>query len=407
MDTYLATFLTCWLCAFVLPLRYLGCIRLSVFKLASQLASERRISLAIPIQACIYKGLSELSHSSIPGKRVRTLACKDAKSSISSGKDINWVVIAPNDVAGDLKPPLEKITLKYSYSLFYISVRVGTRFSFVIPARGLKMNLRATDNYTSWWKSMYSSSISPTTLPSPTKSSEDRISKSQKRKVEITPSYNKGVKAARDSYEKSNLKVRITHSSSTGSLKEPSTQNTKGGQSRSPSQSSKDGKPSKDQDRTVLEDIFNGFDSFDETLSDEELREMSDIIHDIPMIPVGTPSFSTRGIISSTECYAICFMVNSIRDRVLGMSLCYIHGLENEIKKMFDYINAKNIDLPGLREHVNNYIKHASTFRTLKQKHKGQTFVQDLKDHLLSLEFCLSKAAHLQKKDEEKSTRNV
>ncbi|KAL2940231.1 Nuclease [Bienertia sinuspersici] len=45
MDTYLAAFLTCWICAYVLPLKDLGCIRPSVFKPASQLASGRKISL--------------------------------------------------------------------------------------------------------------------------------------------------------------------------------------------------------------------------------------------------------------------------------------------------------------------------------------------------------------------------
>ncbi|KAL2899267.1 Ribosomal RNA large subunit methyltransferase Cfr [Bienertia sinuspersici] len=137
MDTYLAAFLTCWLCAFVLPFKDLGCIHLSVFKPASQLTSGRRISLAIPVLTCIYKRLSKLSSSSTPGKRVEhfplhyvyawlaryfhshfmevhdfvgtlliafhrtntviTLARKEAKSSICSGQGINWVIIAPND----------------------------------------------------------------------------------------------------------------------------------------------------------------------------------------------------------------------------------------------------------------------------------------------------------------------
>ncbi|KAL2927733.1 Protein MAIN-LIKE 2 [Bienertia sinuspersici] len=48
----------------------LGCIRPSVFKPASQLASGRRISLAIPMLTCIYKGLGELSSSFTPGNQV-------------------------------------------------------------------------------------------------------------------------------------------------------------------------------------------------------------------------------------------------------------------------------------------------------------------------------------------------
>ncbi|KAL2893390.1 hypothetical protein RDABS01_009299 [Bienertia sinuspersici] len=65
-QTYLAAFLSCWLCAFVLPLKNLGCISPSVFKPASQLASGQRISLAIPVLASIYRGLNEISRSLTP-----------------------------------------------------------------------------------------------------------------------------------------------------------------------------------------------------------------------------------------------------------------------------------------------------------------------------------------------------
>ncbi|KAL2937666.1 hypothetical protein RDABS01_021115 [Bienertia sinuspersici] len=84
------------------------------------------------------------------------------------------------------------------------------------------------------------------------------------------------------------------------------------------------------------------------------------------------------------------------------MLLCDIHGLDNEFKKLFNYINAKNINIPGLQDHVTNYIQHASNFYTLKQKHKGQFSMQDFKAQLSSLESCLSNVAHSQKKDEEK-----
>ncbi|KAL2939805.1 Glutamyl-tRNA(Gln) amidotransferase subunit D [Bienertia sinuspersici] len=205
----------------VLPLRDLGCIRPSVFKPASQLASGRRVSLAIPVLTCIYKAFQGAN-------AVKMLARKDAKSSICSG-DINRAIVAPDgstnvnyiddgvqsqqiadfffsvrscclalrhnsnsiikpysphrfsrqfgfyqDVPDELKPPLEKITRKYLYSLFQTSVRVGTQSSFVIPARGLKMKSRATDSYTSWWKPIYSSSVSLSNLPSPPKPSEGR-----------------------------------------------------------------------------------------------------------------------------------------------------------------------------------------------------------------------------------------
>ncbi|KMT03903.1 hypothetical protein BVRB_8g188030 [Beta vulgaris subsp. vulgaris] len=67
-ETYLAAFLSCWICVFSLPLKNQGHIRPGVFKPASYLASGREISLAIPVLASIYRGMGELCISSSPGK---------------------------------------------------------------------------------------------------------------------------------------------------------------------------------------------------------------------------------------------------------------------------------------------------------------------------------------------------
>ncbi|XP_056684069.1 uncharacterized protein [Spinacia oleracea] len=67
-QTYLAAFLSCWLCAFVLPVSDLGCIRPGSFKPASFLASGKETSLAIPVLASIYHGLSKISNSPTPSK---------------------------------------------------------------------------------------------------------------------------------------------------------------------------------------------------------------------------------------------------------------------------------------------------------------------------------------------------
>ncbi|KAL2921539.1 Autophagy protein 16, partial [Bienertia sinuspersici] len=188
-----------------------------------------------------------------------------------------------------------------------------------------------------------------------------RRSKSQKRKANNTPPHDKDAKATRDSYRKGPLKMRLTRGASTCSPKEPAMESTKGDRSRSPSQSFKDGKPSKDKDRTVLQDIFDGTDSCGETLSDEEQKGLqgdASIVDELRAI------------------HNVCFMVNSIRDRLLAMPLCDIHGLDNEFKELFDYINAMNIDVLGLQEH-------------------------ELKAQLSSLESLLSNVAYSQKKDEE------
>ncbi|KAL2927153.1 UDP-N-acetylglucosamine 1-carboxyvinyltransferase [Bienertia sinuspersici] len=139
----------------------------------------------------------------------------------------------------------------------------------------------------------------------PSKSSE--ILKRQekqisKRKANITSPHDKGVKAARDSYRKGNLKIRLTRGSSTCSPKKPTMQSTKGDRSRSPSELFKDGKSSKDKDRTVLQDIFDGTDScklidvMDDPVTiytaTRIIEETSDIVHDVPSNSVGTPSLA-------------------------------------------------------------------------------------------------------------------
>ncbi|GAA0159736.1 hypothetical protein LIER_16444 [Lithospermum erythrorhizon] len=93
-ETYCSGFLSCWLCPFVLPLEPHGYMRASVFKMASCMATGTVVSLAIPVLASIYKGLSVHASSANPsvspccfpahyllvGWRVRFLAFKESTS---------------------------------------------------------------------------------------------------------------------------------------------------------------------------------------------------------------------------------------------------------------------------------------------------------------------------------------
>ncbi|KAL0451726.1 UNVERIFIED_CONTAM: hypothetical protein Slati_1150700 [Sesamum latifolium] len=54
-EVYLAVYLACWLCTFILPGKDVNSIRPSTFKMASMMASGRRVSLAIPVLASIYE----------------------------------------------------------------------------------------------------------------------------------------------------------------------------------------------------------------------------------------------------------------------------------------------------------------------------------------------------------------
>ncbi|XP_060195511.1 uncharacterized protein LOC132624806 [Lycium barbarum] len=63
-ETYLAAFLSCWLCAFVLPSEEGNFIRPGTFKIATMMAAKRKISLAVPVLASIYSNLNNISRSS-------------------------------------------------------------------------------------------------------------------------------------------------------------------------------------------------------------------------------------------------------------------------------------------------------------------------------------------------------
>ncbi|KAL2898052.1 Ribosome-recycling factor [Bienertia sinuspersici] len=85
-QTYLAAFLSCWLCVFVLHVKNLGCIRpSSVFKLASLLANEQRVSLVILVLASIYRGLNDLSNSSNPANNKNTFRLTIPSASFGTG----------------------------------------------------------------------------------------------------------------------------------------------------------------------------------------------------------------------------------------------------------------------------------------------------------------------------------
>ncbi|KAL0439872.1 UNVERIFIED_CONTAM: hypothetical protein Slati_2470200 [Sesamum latifolium] len=67
-EVYLAAYLACWLCMFVLPGKDVNSIRPSTFKMASMTASGRRVSLAIPALASIYEDLNTIAISSRPAR---------------------------------------------------------------------------------------------------------------------------------------------------------------------------------------------------------------------------------------------------------------------------------------------------------------------------------------------------
>nr|GLL31223.1 uncharacterized protein LOC105973838 [Ipomoea trifida] len=63
---YLAAFLACWLCVFVLPSTPSNAIRPETFRMACIMAQGRRVCLAVPVLASIYHGLNLISRAISP-----------------------------------------------------------------------------------------------------------------------------------------------------------------------------------------------------------------------------------------------------------------------------------------------------------------------------------------------------
>ncbi|KAM2064148.1 hypothetical protein ACFX16_027584 [Malus domestica] len=72
-ESYLVALLACWLCKFVFPTGDVNLVRPGVFKIASKIAVGEFFSLAIPVLANIYNGLSIVSNSASTEDRAAVL----------------------------------------------------------------------------------------------------------------------------------------------------------------------------------------------------------------------------------------------------------------------------------------------------------------------------------------------
>ncbi|KAL2922068.1 hypothetical protein RDABS01_013559 [Bienertia sinuspersici] len=418
-QTYFTAFLSRWLYAFVLPVKNLGCIGPSVFNLASLLASEQRVSLAIPVLASIYRGLNDLSNSSAPAQRrehfpdhyvyawiaqyfrsyrmaihnfvgaamvafhgpnaIRTLTSVDAKASIRSGKELNWS-------------------------------------SFLIPSRGMHIHSSVTPAFASWWKSIYA-----LFTKSPSPSTSLGMGTSHKRKADNTT-------------REVASKAPATSSNKVKNKAKPSRQST----SRSPRPSSHG--LSEDKSANVFQDIFsntagddelnyqanfdiaaelnacnNSFGAIDEDLlaapsnpvvlyaTSTIIARNSEAVHDAPPIPTVAPSFKAQDMISEADRHAVGFLVKQMKTKLLHTPLNNIPVLDPKLKELFSYIASKNIDVTSLREHVEAYVSHARSFHALDSSENVQPSLSSLEERLTDVESRLSDVKELKLLEQKKS----
>ncbi|KAL2937903.1 Sodium-dependent phosphate transport protein 2A [Bienertia sinuspersici] len=79
-------------------------------------------------------------------------------------------------------------------------------------------------------------------------------------------------------------------------------------------------------------------------------------------------------------------LINVMDDPVTIYAATRIIEETHELKDLFDYINSKNIDVPGLQEHMTNYIQHASNSVLRSKNTKSQRVrvdeIQQMRDEL-------------------------
>ncbi|KAK4397402.1 hypothetical protein Sango_1576800 [Sesamum angolense] len=89
-EVYLAAYLACWLCLFVLPGNDVNSIRPSTFKMASLMANGRRVNLAIPVLASIYEGLNTIATSPKPAGGAKYYEPREARKRIHKAEFVSW-----------------------------------------------------------------------------------------------------------------------------------------------------------------------------------------------------------------------------------------------------------------------------------------------------------------------------
>ncbi|KAL2899796.1 Myosin-9, partial [Bienertia sinuspersici] len=329
---------------------------------------------------------------------IRTLTGADAKASIRSGKELNWVSNLMNGTT-DMKAVDKGLTKKETD--FFLSIRscyltlrhdnryvvelysphlfirqfgfcqdvpVGTKSSFLIPSCGMNIHSRVTPAFASWWKSTYALF---TKSPSPPASLG--TGPSCKRKADNTT-------------REAASKAPATSSDKVKNKAKPSRQST----SRSPRASSHGS--SEDKSANVFQDIFS------DTAGDDEIRVA---LHDDSPIPTMAPSFKAQDMIFEADRYVVGFLVKQIKTKLLHTPLSNIPALDPELKELFSYITTKNIDVTSLHEHVEAYVSHVHSFHALESSENVQPSLSRLEERLTDVELHLSDVVNLKRKEEE------
>ncbi|KAH0781636.1 hypothetical protein KY290_001234 [Solanum tuberosum] len=153
-ETYLAAFLACWLCKFVLPNKKVDCIRASVFKVTSLMAHGEIFSLAVPVLANIYRGIRDISSSSNLGACNILLPFHYVYGWIGEYFETYFRVTRPQrDVPGAIVEHLYDGSLLALVQLWDSCVYLGSSSKIIIPMCLSNKGSLMTREYSDWWPS--------------------------------------------------------------------------------------------------------------------------------------------------------------------------------------------------------------------------------------------------------------
>ncbi|KAJ8425658.1 hypothetical protein Cgig2_015326 [Carnegiea gigantea] len=160
-ETFLAAFLSCWLCTFILPVRDAGCIRPGTFSIASLMASGVGYCLPTAVLASIYKGINELSRSSHPGRGGGHFPTHFLYAWLAKNFDAYELVGEASSSPGMVKfsglgqaksfQPEEAPMLQYHHMLR----RYGTGSQVLLPGRCNLLEKNTTRAFREWWPKMF------------------------------------------------------------------------------------------------------------------------------------------------------------------------------------------------------------------------------------------------------------
>ncbi|KAL0293155.1 UNVERIFIED_CONTAM: hypothetical protein Sangu_3243900 [Sesamum angustifolium] len=168
-EVYLAAYLACWLCIFVLPSKDVNSIRPSTFKMASLMANGQRVNLAIPVLASIYEGLNTIATSQNQSMTrfsgeggAKYYEPREARKRIHKAEFVSWacnmlVKAEPFKFVDDGRVEVLDHSYFVAIRSSYLTLRQGGRFIIESYSPQILASIwkLCSEAYKAWWAKIH------------------------------------------------------------------------------------------------------------------------------------------------------------------------------------------------------------------------------------------------------------